>query len=86
MLGDIRQVFVDLAVQGHDPVHVVVGACKDGGAAGSADGVGHVAVVEFHAVVVESVDVGGVVDVGVVGADGFGGVVVGHNEDDVGAG
>lgn len=63
---------------------MVVGAREDGGAAGRADGVGHVAVIEFHALVVESVDVGGVVDVGLVGADGFGGVVVGHDEEDVG--
>lgn len=86
MLCDIGQVLVDLAVQCHDPVHVVVGACEDCGAAGRTDRVGHVAVVEFHPIVVKPVDVGGVVDVGVVGADGFGGVVVGHYEEDVGAG
>ena len=68
-------------------VDVVVLAGESTGAGGGADRVGAEGVFEEHALVGEAVDVGGGGDLGeaaAVGADGVGGVVVGHDVEDVG--
>ena len=80
------QAVVHVRRQGGDAVDVVVGAGEDGGPAGGADAVGAEAVVEAHALVGDAVEVGGAVDAAPVAAHGVGGVVVGHDEEDVGTG
>ena len=48
VLGDVGEAVVDCGIESEDVVGVVVGAGEDGGAGGGADGVGHVAVIEAH--------------------------------------
>lgn len=64
----------------------VVSSGQDGCATRRADRVGHVAVVEAHAFFGEPVEVRRRVDGGAVAADRFRGMVVRHNEQDVGRG
>lgn len=85
LLGDVGDALVDLGVERHDAVDVVVRAAEHGGARRRADAVGDVAVVEAHALVGDAVEVGRAVDAGAVARDGLGRVVVRHDEDDVGA-
>lgn len=63
MFHHIWVVFVDLAVECHGSVDVVVGASQDGSARRSADAVCHIAVVEEHAFFGETVEIGCFVDV-----------------------
>ena len=83
VLGDVGQAVVDAVVQRHDAVDVVVGAGQDGRAAGRADRVADVAVVQAHALGRDAVDVRRAVDAVAVAADRARGVVVGHDEQDV---
>ena len=72
----------------HEAIFMAVLSAHDDGAGGTADGVGAERVFEEHAVSGELVDFRGGVDgfePAIVGADGVGGVVVGEEEDDVGA-
>ena len=75
---------VELVAVLAEAVDVAVLACEDDRAGWPADGVGDVTAVEAHAAIGDAVDVGGLVAVGAVGADGLVGVVVGHDEEDVG--
>ena len=70
--------------EGGNAVDMVVGAGEDHGAAGRADRVGAEAVVEAHATVGDTVEVGRAVDAAAVAAHGVRRVVVGHDEEDVG--
>ena len=83
-LGDVIALRVERLVEGVDAVLVAVLAGEDRGAAGRADGVGAEAVGEAHAAVGDAVDVRRLVDAAAVGGDGVGGVIVGHDEEDVG--
>ena len=85
-LGDVIALGVERLFEGVDAVLVAVLAGEDGGAAGRADRVGAEAVGEAHAAVGDAVDVRRLVDAAAVGGDGVGGVVVGHDEEDVGLG
>lgn len=85
-LGDGFTLWVQGVVEGVDAVLVTVLTGEDGGAGGGADGVGHEAVGEAGSLGGKAVDVGCAVDAAAVGGDGVGGVVVGHDEQDVGAG
>jgi hypothetical protein len=85
MLGDVRNVLVDLGVEGYDAVDVVVGSREDCCPRWRTDAVGHVAVIEFHAFGSQAIEVGGVVDSCAVAGYRFGGMVIGHDEDDIGA-
>ena len=67
-----------------DAVSVGVLAGEDRRPAGRADGVGHEAVGEPHALRGDAVDLRGRVDLRAVAADRLGGVVVGHDEEDIG--
>ena len=69
--------------QGLYAIEVTILAGEDAGAAGSTDRVGDEAVVELHSSGGNSVDVRGLVYLAAIGADGMGGVIVGHDEDDV---
>ena len=84
VLGDVRQAVVDVRVERRDGVDVVVGAGEDRRARGRADRVRDVAMLEPHAALGQPVDMGRVVDSCAIGRDGLRGVVVGHDEDDVG--
>ena len=53
-------------------------------AARRADGIGDETVGEERAALGDAVDVGRLVDLAPIGADGVGGVIVGHDENDVG--
>jgi hypothetical protein len=65
--------------------HVGVQAGEDGRAAGGTDGVGGEVAIEAEAFVGEAVDVWCGIAIGAVGADGLGAVIIGEDEDDVGA-
>ncbi len=71
---------------GVDAVLMAVLAGENGGAAGRADGIGAEAIGEAHAAVGDAVDVRRLVDAAAVGGDGVGGMIVGHDVDDVGRG
>ena len=72
-------------VEDGDAVLAAVHARHDAGARGGADGVRHEDVLEEGALLGQAVDARGLVDARAVGADGVGGVVIGHDEEDVGA-
>ena len=71
------------AVEGGHAVEVAVFAGEDRRPAGGADGVNGEAAVEPHAGAGEAIEVGRLVDLAAVGADGLSGVVVAHDEKDV---
>ena len=85
-LGDVIALGVERLFEGVDAVLVAVLAGEDRGAAGRADGVGAEAVGEAHAAVGDAVDVRRLIDAAAVGRDGMGGVIVGHDEENVGRG
>ena len=85
-LGDVLQTVVEVGANGGDTVDVVVGAGQDAGPARLAQGVGAEAVVESHPLSSDAVEVGGLVDAAAITAHGVGGVIVGHDEEDVGLG
>lgn len=74
---------VNLAVQRHDSIDMVVRSSQDRCPRRCADRVGDVAVVELHTLRGKTVNVGCVVDASAVGTDGLGRMVVGKDEDDV---
>lgn len=76
---------VDLAFQRHDSIDMVVRSSQDRGPRRCADRVGDIAVVEHHTLHGEPIYVGRVIDARAVGTDGLGRMVVGKDEDDVGA-
>ncbi len=80
LLGAVKR----LAVR-HHAGEVPVLAGEDGGAAGRADRVGDEGVAEQHALGGQPVDVRRLVDARAVGADGVGRVVVGEDQQDIGA-
>ena len=73
------------AVEDGDSVPVGVCAGQHGGPARRADGVRDEGVPEEHSLPGEAVEVRGLVDARAVGGDRVSGVVVRHDEDDVGA-
>ena len=83
VLGHVGQAVVDAVGQRHDAVHMVVGAGQNRRAAGGANGVADIAVVHPHALLGQTVDVGGLVDAMPVTADGLGRMVVGHDENNI---
>ena len=72
-------------VEDGDAVLAAVHARHDAGARGRADGVGDEDVLKEGAFLGEAVDAGGLVDPRAIGRDGVGRVVIGHDEEDVGA-
>src|SRR5699024_5529099 len=85
-LGEGAHPVVELGVDRGGAVDVGVRAGEDRGARGGADGVRAVGGVHPGALGGEAVHVRGRVDPAAVGGDGVGGVVVAHDEHDVGAG
>ena len=85
ILGDVGDGGVELVGEGLNAGQVGVEPGHDDAAAGGADGVGDEAVGKAHAAGGEAIDVGGLIDLAAVGADGVGGVVVRHDEEDVGS-
>ena len=73
-------------VEDGDAIFVAVFAGEDGGAAGCADGIFDETIAEAHAFPGEAIHVGSDVDLAAVGADGVGGVIIGHDKEDVWAG
>src|SRR5262249_23134844 len=82
VLGERRLAAVE-AVEDGDAVHVGIFAGEDGRPAGGADGIGDQATVEAHPLPGDAVDLRCLVDFAAVGADGVGGVIVGHDVQDV---
>ena len=82
---DLRAVEAAVGVV-EEAVGVAVLAGEDGGPRRPADGVGHEAPVEAHALLRDAIDVGRLDQLPriAIGADGLVGVVVGEDEDDVG--
>lgn len=74
---------VNLAVQRHDSVDMVIRSSQDRCPRRCANRVGDVAVVELHTLRGQTVNVGCVVDASAIGTDGFGCMVIGKDEDDV---
>lgn len=64
---------------------MVVRSREDRGATRCTDRVGAEAIVEAHASVGDTIEVGGLVDSAAVTTHGVGGMVVGHDKEDVGA-
>jgi hypothetical protein len=60
-----------MIIQCHDAVHMVVGTTENGGSRRGAYRVCDIAVVEFHALGCEAVNVGSPVDAGPIATDGF---------------
>src|SRR6185369_6840275 len=81
--GDIPLTAVEL-IEDRDAIAVGVFSGENARAAWGADGVDGKTAVEAHAVPGQSVEVRRLVDFAAVGADGVRGVVVGHDEDNVG--
>jgi hypothetical protein len=80
--GDVVAIAIE-GIENGNSVLVAVLAGEDGGAAGSADGVDGVTAVEADAFFGDAIDIWCFVDLAAVSADGVGGVVVGHDEEDV---
>ena len=85
-LGEVELAIVVARVQGGHAVDVIVRAGEDGRAGGAANGIGAKTVVKAHAALGDAVEVGRGVDAAAIATHGVGRVVVGHNEEDVGAG
>ena len=82
-LGDVLPRRIEAVGQRLDAGDVAVLAGEDHAAAGRADGVRAEAVVEAHALLGDAVDVGRLVDLAAIGADGVRGMVVRHDVQDV---
>lgn len=85
MLRNIGHVLVDLAIQRHHAIDMVMRAGQNGSTRRCAYRVGHIAVIEQHSFLGDAIEVRRVVDSVAVRGYGFGGVVIGHDEQDVGA-
>ena len=71
-------------VERHNTIYMVVCACQDSGATGGAYRIGHIAMIEQHAAISQTVQIGCMIDTSAVGADGLGSMVISHDEDDIG--
>ena len=71
-------------VEHRHPVHVGILAGEDGGAARGADGIHRETPVQTKALATDAIQIRGLVDDAAVRTDGVGGVVVRHDEQDVG--
>lgn len=77
--------FIDLAVQRHDSINMVVRSSQDRGSRRCADRIGHITVVEFHPLCSEAIYIGRVIDACAVGTNSLGRMVIGKYENYVGA-
>ena len=83
-LGERPQRVVERSVEGRHPVHVVVGARQDRRTARCADRVRAEGCVHAHAAIGNPIEVGSSVDTTAIRRDRVGGVVVRHDEEEVG--
>lgn len=79
-----QQAVIERSAQGGRLVDVVVRAGQNRCTAGGADRVGAETVVETHAALGDAVEVGRAVDAAAVGADGMAGMVIRHDEKNIG--
>ena len=82
--GQLATIERGMRRQRRHTVDMVVGTSQDRGSTRCADGVCTEAVVETHPVLRYSVKIGRLIDAAAVAAHGMRGVVVGHDEQDVG--
>ena len=83
MLGDIWQCVVQMCVQCCYAVHVIIRACENGSAAGRANGICHVAMIQTHAFIGQAIDIWRGIYTMSVGAYRLGSIVICHNENNI---
>lgn len=73
-----------MRIKGRDTIDMAMSAGQNHCPAGRADGIGAEAVIKSHALIGNAVEVGGLVDSSAVAAHGMGGMVIGHNKNNIG--
>ena len=84
MFGYIWQGVVQRRVQCRDAVHVIIGACENGSAAWRANGVCHIAMIQTHAFIRKAINVRRGVYACAISAYCLRGMIVCHDENDIG--
>ena len=83
--GHIELSVVQMGRQGGHPVDVVVGPAQDGRPARAANRIGAKTIIETHSLGRDPIQIGGLVDAAAVTAHRVGGVVVGHDKQNIGS-
>ena len=83
MLCQMRQPVIKMRIQRGNLIHMIIGPCQNGGAAGRANRIGYIAMIKPHAFICQPIQIRRMIDTAAITADGFGSMIICHDKQDI---